>query len=54
MTGVLEFFEDNIDHAAGGFDQPGRDDVRRAAVFDIARALLRRKLARPGTFFLFR
>lgn len=55
ITGVLEFFENNIDRAAGGFDQPGRDDVRRAAIFDIARgAFLGRKLARPGVFCLFR
>lgn len=36
-------------------DQPGRDDVRGAAVFDIARgAFLRRNLAAPGMFCLFR
>lgn len=36
-------------------DQPGRDDVRGAAVFDIARgAFLRRNLAAPSMFCLFR
>lgn len=36
-------------------DRPGRDDVRAAAIFDIARgAFLRRNLAAPGMFCFFR
>lgn len=55
IAGVLEFCEDNTGHAAGSFDQLGRGDVRRAAIFDIARAaFLRDNLAGPGMFCLFR
>lgn len=39
--GVLEFFKDNIDYAAGSIDQPGRDNVRGAlsSILRAARSL---------------
>ena len=36
VTGALEFFEDDVVHAAAGVDQRGGDDGERAAFFHVA------------------
>src|SRR5690606_31834319 len=37
VTGALEFFEDDLVHAAAGVDQRGGNDRQAAALLDVAR-----------------